>query len=120
MSTTHETKEITEPKTEPSGNSYSAYPPSETRFIEEMKKSVSRYRQSVDNYQQDWVRSTKNYFQLVESVQHEFTEKSDTTISMVDASTRIIKALNENAKAFAAWNHTLSKIWLPSWSPKED
>ncbi len=116
MSTTHETKEITEQPSTP----YSAYPPSETRFIEEMKKSVSRYRQSVDNYQQDWVRSTKNFFELVESVQHEFTEKSDTTISMVDASTKIITALNENAKAFAEWNHTMSQIWLPSWSPKED
>ena len=93
---------------------------SEISVFQEMKKSVSRYRQSVDNYQQDWVRSTKNFFELVESVQHEFTEKSDTTISMVDASTRIIKALNENAKAFAEWNHTMSQIWLPSWSPKED
>lgn len=116
MSTTHETKEITEqPSTQ-----YSAYPPSETRFIEDMKKSVSKYRQSVENYQQDWIKSCHNYFELVESVQQEFAEKSDSTISMVDATTRIIKALNENAKALAEWNHTMTQIWLPSWSPKGD
>jgi len=120
MSTTHKTREITEPTTETSGNAYSAYPQSETRFIEEMKKSVSKYRQSMENYQQDWVRSCKNYFELVESVQREFTEKSDTTVSVVDASTRIVKALNENAKAFAELNQTYTQIWFPSWPPKGD
>jgi len=119
MSTTHKTKEIEEPTTETS-SPYLAYPPSETRFIEEMKNSVSKYRQSVENYQQDWLRGCKNYFSLVESVQHEFTEKSDTTVSVIDATTRIVKALNENAKAFAELNQTLTQIWLPSWSPKDD
>jgi len=111
MSTTHETEEITET---------SEYAPSETRFIEEMKKSVSQYRQSTEDYQQDWIQSCKNYFKLVESVQHEFTEKSETTITMIDAATRIIRALNENAKAFAELNHTVTQIWVPSWSPKSD
>ncbi len=120
MSTTHKTREIAEPATETSGNIYSAFPPSETRFIEEMKKSVSRYRQSVENYQQDWLRGCKNYFSLVESVQHEFTEKSETTVSAVEATTRIVKALNDIAKAFAELNHTLTQIWIPSWSPKSD
>ena len=120
MSTTHKTREIEEPATEKSGNIYSAYPPTETRFIEEMKNSVSRYRQSVENYQQDWIRGCKNYFSLVESVQHEFAEKSDATVSAVDATTRIVKSLNENAKAFAELNQTLTQIWLPSWSPKSD
>ena len=119
MSTTHETKEIEKPTTETS-SPYLAYPPSETRFIEEMKKSVSKYRQSVENYQQDWIRGCKNYFALVESVQREYTEKSDTTVSAVEATTRIVKALNENAKAFAELNQTLTQIWLPSWSPKGD
>ncbi len=119
MSTTHKTKEITEPTTETS-SPYLAYPPSETRFIEEMKKSVYKYRQSVENYQQDWVRGCKNYFSLVESVQREFTEKSETTVSAVEATTRIVKAVNENAKAFAELNQTLTQIWLPSWSPKSD
>ena len=111
MSTTHETEEITET---------SEYAPSETRFIEEMKKSVSQYRQSTEDYQQDWIQSCKNYFKLVESVQHEFTEKSETTITMIDAATRIIRALDENAKAFAELNHTITQIWVPSWSPKSD
>ncbi len=111
MSTTHETEEITET---------TEYTPSETRFIEEMKKSASQYRQSTEDYQQDWVRSCKNYFDLVESVQHEFTEKSETTITMIDAATRIIRALNENAKAFAELNHTVTQIWVPSWPPKSD
>jgi len=111
MSTTHETEEITET---------SEYAPAETRFIEEMKKSVSQYRQSTEDYQQDWIQSCKNYFKLVESVQHEFTEKSETTITMIDAATRIIRALNENAKAFAELNHTVTQIWVPSWSPKSD
>jgi hypothetical protein len=111
MSTTHETEEITET---------SEYAPSETRFIEEMKKSVSQYRQSTEDYQQDWIQSCKNYFKLVESVQHEFTEKSETTITMIDAATRIIRALDENAKAYAELNHTVTQIWVPSWSPKSD
>ena len=111
MSTTHETEALAET---------SEYAPSETRFIEEMKKSVSQYRQSTEDYQQDWIQSCKNYFKLVESVQNEFTEKSETTITMIDAATRIIRALNENAKAFAELNHTVTQIWVPSWSPKSD
>ncbi len=111
MSTTHETEEITET---------SVYAPSETRFIEEMKKSVSQYRQSTEDYQQDWIQSCKNYFKLVESVQNEFTEKSETTITMIDAATRIIRALNENAKAFAELNHTITQLWVAPWSPKSD
>ncbi len=120
MGTTQKTRERTEPATETSTNPYSAYPPSETRFIEEMKKSVSQYRESIEDYQQDWVRSAKNYFELIESVQHEFTEKSDTTISMIDAATRIIRALNDNAKAFAELNHTITQIWIPPWSTEPD
>jgi hypothetical protein len=115
MGTTQETRDSAE-----TSNLYSAYPPSETRFIEEMKKSVSRYRESVENYQQDWIRACKNNFDLIESVQREFTEKSDTTIAMIDAATRIIKALNENAKACAELNHTITQIWVPSWPPKSD
>ena len=116
MGTTQETRDSAETST----NLFSAYPPSETRFIEEMKKSVSRYRQSVENYQQDWIRASKNNFDLIESVQREFTEKSDTNIAMIDAATRIIKALNENAKACAELNHTITQIWVPSWPPKSD
>ena len=116
MGTTQATRDSAETST----NLFSAYPPSETRFIEEMKKSVSRYRQSVENYQQDWIRASKNNFDLIESVQREFTEKSDTTIAMIDAATRIIKALNDNAKACAELNHTITQIWVPSWSPKSD
>ncbi len=115
MGTTQATRDSAE-----TSNLYSAYPPSETRFIEEMKKSVSRYRQSVENYQQDWIRSCKNNFDLIESVQREFTEKSETTITMIDDATRIIKALNENAKACAELNHTITQIWVPSWPPKSD
>jgi len=111
MGTTQEIRDATE---------ISAYTPSETRFIEEMKKSVSQYRQSTEEYQQDWVQSCKNYFELVESVQHEFTEKSETTITMIDAATRIIRALNENAKAFAELNHTITQLWIPPWSTKQD
>jgi len=116
MGTTQATRDSAETST----NLFSAYPPSETRFIEEMKKSVSRYRQSVENYQQDWIRACKNNFDLIESVQREFTEKSDTTIAMIDAATRIIKALNDNAKACAELNHTITQIWVPSWPPKSD
>ncbi len=116
MGTTQATRDSAETST----NLFSAYPPSETRFIEEMKKSVSRYRESVENYQQDWIRASKNNFDLIESVQREFTEKSDTTIAMIDAATRIIKALNENAKACAELNHTITQIWVPSWPPKSD
>ncbi len=114
------TNQATRDSAETSTNLFSAYPPSETRFIEEMKKSVSRYRQSVENYQQDWIRACKNNFDLIESVQREFTEKSDTTIAMIDAATRIIKALNDNAKACAELNHTITQIWVPSWPPKSD
>jgi hypothetical protein len=120
MGTTQETRERTEPATETSTNPYSTYPPSETRFIEAMKKSVSQYRQSIEYYQQDWIRSSKNNFDLIESVQREFTEKSDATIAMIDAATRIISALNENAKAFAELNHTITQIWISPWSPKSD
>ncbi len=116
MGTTQATRDSAETST----NLFSAYPPSETRFIEEMKKSVSRYRQSVENYQQDWIRACKNNFDLIESVQREFTEKSDTNIAMIDAATRIIKALNDNAKACAELNHTITQIWVPSWPPKSD
>ena len=116
MGTTQATRDATETST----NLFSAYPPSETRFIEEMKKSVSRYRESVENYQQDWIRACKNNFDLIESVQREFTEKSDTNIAMIDAATRIIKALNDNAKAFAELNHTITQIWIPPWSPEPD
>ncbi len=118
MGTTQETSEITEPATETPA--YSAYPPSETRFIEEMKKSVSQYRQSIEDYQQDWLRASKNNFDLIESVQREFAEKSDATIAVIDAATQIIRALNENAKAFAELNHTITQIWAPSWSPDRD
>ncbi len=114
------TTQATSDSAETSTNLFSAYPPSETRFIEEMKKSVSRYRESVENYQQDWIRACKNNFDLIESVQREFTEKSDTTIAMIDAATRIIKALNDNAKACAELNHTITQIWVPSWPPKSD
>ncbi len=116
MGTTQATRDSAETST----NLFSAYPPSETRFIEEMKKSVSRYRQSVENYQQDWIRACKNNFDLIESVQREFTEKSETNIAMIDAATRIIKALNDNAKACAELNHTITQIWVPSWPPKSD
>lgn len=116
MGTTQATRDSAETST----NLFSAYPPSETRFIEEMKKSVSRYRESVENYQQDWIRSCKNNFDLIESVQREFTEKSETNIAMIDAATRIIKALNDNAKACAELNHTITQIWVPSWPPKSD
>jgi len=116
MGTTQATRDSAETST----NLFSAYPPSETRFIEEMKKSVSRYRQSVENYQQDWIRASKNNFDLIESVQREFTEKSETNIAMIDAATRIIKALNDNAKACAELNHTITQIWVPSWPPKSD
>jgi uncharacterized protein YukE len=116
MGTTQATRDSAETST----NLFSAYPPSETRFIEEMKKSVSRYRQSVENYQQDWIRASKNNFDLIESVQREFTEKSETNIAMIDAGTRIIKALNDNAKACAELNHTITQIWVPSWPPKSD
>ncbi len=119
MSTTHKTKEIEEPTTETS-SPYLAYPPSETRFIEEMKNSVSKYRQSVENYQQDWLKGCKNYFSLVESVQREFTEKSDTTVSVIDATTRIVKALVENAKAFAELNQTITQLWINPWSPERE
>jgi len=116
MGTTQETRDATETSTNP----YSAYPPSETRFIEEMKKSVSRYRQSIEDNQQYWVQSCQNNFDLIETVQHEFTEKSETTIAMIDAATRIIKALNDHAKAFAELNHTITQIWIPPWSPEPD
>jgi len=116
MGTTQATRDSAETST----NLFSAYPPSETRFIEEMKNSVSRYRQTVENYQQDWIRACKNNFDLIESVQREFTEKSDTNIAMIDAATRIIKALNDNAKACAELNHTITQIWVPSWPPKSD
>ena len=116
MSTTHETSEITETSTKP----YSIYPPAETRFIEGMKNSVNQYRQSIENYQQDWLRSYKNNLELIETVQREFTERSDTTISMIDASTRIIMALNDYAKAGEEWNHTITQIWIRFWSPKRD
>ncbi len=116
MGTTQATRDSAETST----NLFSAYPPSETRFIEEMKKSVSRYRESVENYQQDWIRGCKNNFDLIESVQREFTEKSETNIAMIDAATRIIKALNDNAKACAELNHTITQIWVPSWPPKSD
>ena len=116
MGTTQATRDSAETST----NLFSAYPPSETRFIEEMKKSVSRYRESVENYQQDWIRACKNNFDLIESVQREFTEKSETNIAMIDAATRIIKALNDNAKACAELNHTITQIWVPSWPPKSD
>ena len=116
MGTTQTSRDSAETST----NLFSAYPPSETRFIEEMKKSVSRYRQSVENYQQDWIRASKNNFDLIESVQREFTEKSETNIAMIDAATRIIKALNDNAKACAELNHTITQIWVPSWPPKSD
>jgi light-regulated signal transduction histidine kinase (bacteriophytochrome) len=111
MSTTHETSEITEPAIE-----ISAYPPSEIRFIEDMKKSVSQYKLSVENNQKDWVQSCKNYFELVESVQREFAEKSETTVTMIDATTRIVKALVENAKAFAELNQTITQLWMNPWS----
>lgn len=120
MSTTHETPEISEPETKNQGKSFSIYPPSENRFIEQMKKSTSKYRQTIENYQQDWARSYQNYFQLVESLQHDFAEKSDTTVSMIDANTKIVRALNENAKAFAELNQTISQIWYSSWSPQGD
>ncbi len=115
MSTTHETEEIAEPATETS-----AYTPSETKFIDEMKKSVFQYRQSTEDYQQDWIRSWKNYFELVKSVQQEFAEKSETTVTMIDASTRIIKSLVENAKAFAELNQTITQLWINPWSPERE
>ena len=120
MSTTQETREITEPATETSTIPYFTFPPSEARFIEEVKKSVSQYRQSIEDYQHEYVQSSKNYFELVESIQREFTEKSETTIAMIDAATRIIRALNENAKALAELNHTITQSWIPAWSPERD
>jgi len=113
VSTTHK-------KRETSTNPYSIYPPAETRFIEGMKNSVNQYRQSIETYQQDWLRSYKNNLELIETVQREFTERSDTTISMIDAATRIIRALYENAEALVEFNHTITQIWIPSWSSKQD
>lgn len=120
MSTTQKTTETTESETQNSGKPFSIYPPSETRFIEQMKNSMSKYRQSIESYQEDWTRSCHNYFQLVESLQHDFAEKSDTTISMIDANTRIVKSLNENAKAFAELNQTIAQTWFSSWLPTGD
>ena len=120
MSTTQETNEIPETSTKISPDSQFLYPPSETKFIEDMKKSVSRYRQSIESYQQDWVRALKNNFELVEKAQNEYVQKSDTTLSAIETSTRIIRALNEYAKAYAELNQTIIQTWISSWSPKTD
>ena len=120
MSTTQETNEIQEPSKKISPESQFLYPPSETKFIEDMKKSVSRYRQSIESYQQDWIRALKNNFELVEKAQNEYVQKSDTTLSAIETSTRIIRALNEYAKAYAELNQTLVQTWISSWSPKTD
>ena len=124
---------------------YTIYQQNVDKFLDTVRQAVPRYHQAITNTQQEYVKACENIISANVSIQREFAIKAGMTASVPDAANKIIqdvteeaikvvsvqnkvaltaidaaqqniKTFNDNAKAFADLNKSITQSWISTFT----